>query len=129
MLSLTNRDLRKMKEQRLILSEKFNNSISTRIAVENLLKNIKTDELIIDFSDISFISSSAAHQMVIEIRLLEQRNINVKCENMNPDVSRMIELSKTDRKNLFTTIPAIKHSVINSNLDLSRLFLEGIQPD
>lgn len=129
MLSLTNRDLRKMKEQRLILSEKFNNSISTRIAVENLLKNIKTDELIIDFSDISFISSSAAHQMVIEIRLLEQRNINVKCENMNPDVSRMIELSKTDRKNLFTTIPSIKHSVINSNLDLSRLFLEGIQPD
>ncbi len=129
MLSLTNRDLRKMKEQRLILSEKFNNSISTRIAVENLLKNIKTDELIIDFSDISFISSSAAHQMVIEIRLLEQRNINVKCENMNPDVSRMIELSKTDRKNLFTTIPSIKHSIINSNLDLSRLFLEGIQPD
>jgi len=117
-----------MKEQRLILSEKFNNSISTRIAVENLLKNIKTDELIID-SDISFISSSAAHQMVIEIRLLEQRNINVKCENMNPDVSRMIELSKTDRKNLFTTIPSIKHSIINSNLDLSRLFLEGIQPD
>jgi len=129
LLSLTNRDLRKMKEQRLILSEKFNNSISTRIAVENLLKNIKTDELIIDFSDISFISSSAAHQMVIEIRLLEQRNINVKCENMNPDVSRMIELSKTDRKNLFTTIPSIKHSIINSNLDLSRLFLEGIQPD
>ena len=129
MLSLTNRDLRKMKEQRLILSKKFNNSISTRIAVENLFKNIKTDELIIDFSDISFISSSAAHQMVIEIRLLEQRNINVKCENMNPDVSRMIELSKTDRKNLFTTIPSIKHSVINSNLDLSRLFLEGIQPD
>lgn len=129
MLSLTNRDLRKMKEQRLILSKKFNNSISTRIAVENLLKNIKTDELIIDFSDISFISSSAAHQMVIEIRLLEQRNINVKCENMNPDVSRMIELSKTDRKNLFTTIPSIKHSIINSNLDLSRLFLEGIQPD
>lgn len=129
MLSLTNRDLRKMKEQRLILSEKFNNSISTRIAVENLFKNIKTDELIIDFSDISFISSSAAHQMVIEIRLLEQRNINVKCENMNPDVSRMIELSKTDRKNLFTTIPSIKHSIINSNLDLSRLFLEGIQPD
>lgn len=129
MLSLTNRDLRKMKEQRLILSEKFNNSISTRIAIENLFKNIKTDELIIDFSDISFISSSAAHQMVIEIRLLEQRNINVKCENMNPDVSRMIELSKTDRKNLFTTIPSIKHSVINSNLDLSRLFLEGIQPD
>jgi anti-anti-sigma factor len=118
-----------MKEQRLILSKKFNNSISTRIAVENLLKNIKTDELIIDFSDISFISSSAAHQMVIEIRLLEQRNINVKCENMNPDVSRMIELSKTDRKNLFTTIPSIKHSIINSNLDLSRLFLEGIQPD
>lgn len=129
MLSLTNRDLRKMKEQRLILSEKFNNSISTRIAIENLFKNIKTDELIIDFSDISFISSSAAHQMVIEIRLLEQRNINVKCENMNPDVSRMIELSKTDRKNLFTTIPSIKHSIINSNLDLSRLFLEGIQPD
>lgn len=129
MLSLTNRDLRKMKEQRLILSKKFNNSISTRIAVENLFKNIKTDELIIDFSDISFISSSAAHQMVIEIRLLEQRNINVKCENMNPDVSRMIELSKTDRKNLFTTIPSIKHSIINSNLDLSRLFLEGIQPD
>jgi len=129
LLSLTNRDLRKMKEQRLILSKKFNNSISTRIAVENLFKNIKTDELIIDFSDISFISSSAAHQMVIEIRLLEQRNINVKCENMNPDVSRMIELSKTDRKNLFTTIPSIKHSIINSNLDLSRLFLEGIQPD
>lgn len=114
-----------MKVQHLILSEKFSNSISTRTAVENLFKNLIADELIIDFSDINFISSSAAHQVVIEIKRLEDRKISVKCENLNSDVCRMMELSKTDRKNLFTLTPFIKHSVINSELDLEKLLLES----
>jgi anti-anti-sigma regulatory factor len=115
-----------MKKEVIILSNKFDRSISTRAAVKNLFKDIKPDELVIDFSSICFISSSAAHQMVIEIKRFEERNISVTCENVNVDVSRMMELAKTDRKNLFTMAPVINHYVIQSEKDLSKLLLGSV---
>jgi anti-anti-sigma regulatory factor len=110
-----------MKSVKIKLSNKFNRSISTRIAVENLFKDIYAEEIIIDFSDIYFISSSAAHQMVIEVKRLEKQNVKVNIENMTDDVFKMLELAKTDRKNIFTIKPFLKHYVISSGNDLSGL--------
>jgi anti-anti-sigma factor len=110
----------------IVLSNKFENSVSTRAAIENLFKDLIADEIVIDFSGITFISSSAAHQMVTEIKLLEKRNVKVTCNNIDKDVSRMLELAKTDRKNIFTVTPSIKHHVVNSEKDLSHLLSGGI---
>lgn len=111
-----------MKSARIILSSKFTRSVSTRAAIENLFKDLIADEIVIDFSDIHFISSSAAHQMVTEIKLLEKKNVKVICENTTEDVSKMLELAKTDRKNIFTVTPLIKHYVVRSESDLLELF-------
>lgn len=111
-----------MKSVRIILSSKFTRSVSTRAAIENLFKDLIADEVVIDFSDIHFISSSAAHQMVIEIKNLEKKCIKVICENSTDDVFKMLELAKTDRKNIFTVPPPIKHNVVRSESDLTRLF-------
>lgn len=111
-----------MKSERIILSSKFTRSISTRAAIENLFKGLLADEIVIDFSDIHFISSSAAHQMVTEIKLLEKKSVKVVCENETEDVFRMLELAKTDRKNIFTVTPIMKHQVVASESDLSKLF-------
>lgn len=115
-----------MKSEVFILSNKFDRSISTRVAVENLFKSLTADELVIDFTNICFISASAAHQMVIEIKLLDKKNVNVTCENMNYNISKMLELAKTDRKNIFTVTPQMKHTVIRSESDLSKLLLGAI---
>ncbi|NOY36343.1 MAG: STAS domain-containing protein [Chlorobi bacterium] len=96
-----------MNNKSIILKEKFDNSISSRAAIKNLF-NFDTDalkELAIDFSDIVFISSSVAHQLVMELRKLESLDIEVNFLNINEDVQRMINIAKTDRKNIFTTQP------------------------
>lgn len=112
-----------MKTISIILSKIFNSSISTRAAVENLFKDIDADEVVIDFLDISFISSSAAHQMVTEIKYLEKRQVKVYCENRAKDVFKMMELAKSDRKNIFTVVPHIKHHTIRTENDLSKFLL------
>jgi anti-anti-sigma regulatory factor len=115
-----------MKTTNVILSDKFERIVSTRVAVENLFKDIHSCNVIIDFLDIQFISSSAAHQMVLEIKRLEKEKSAVTCVNMNKDVYKMVELAKTDRKNLFTLEPLLKHNVINSEKDLKHFNLEII---
>ena len=100
-------EAKKMETKYLILKNKFDKIISTRAAVKNLFDlNFSTlEEFNIDFSDIVFISSSAAHQLVMELRKLESLDIEVNILNINKDVQRMINIAKTDRKNIFTTQP------------------------
>ena len=96
-----------MKVKNLILKKNFDRIISTRVAIENLFDFdvSAVDELTIDFSDITFISSSAAHQLVLELRKLKDLDIEINLLNVNEDVQRMINIAKTDRKNIFTTQP------------------------
>ena len=85
-------------------NELFDRSISTRSAIENLFSIDKTgiEEVVLDFTDISLISASAAHQIIIESKRLEEDHIQVNMINLNEHVNRMLELSKTDRKNILT---------------------------
>jgi anti-anti-sigma regulatory factor len=112
-----------MKSKNIILSKTFDGSISTRAAIENIFKDIIADEVVIDFLDIYFISSSAAHQIVMEVRDLEKKKVKVVTVNMDEDVYKMLELAKTDRKNIFTVLPIIKHCTINSENDLSKFLI------
>jgi hypothetical protein len=82
----------------------FDRSISTRSAIESLFSFDKTgiDEVNLDFADIILISASAAHQIVLEIKRLEVSHIQVNKINLDNHINRMLELSKTDRKNLLT---------------------------
>jgi anti-anti-sigma factor len=112
-----------MKTKMIILKEKFSHIISTRVAVENLFKfNAKSfTEIIIDFNEINFISSSAAHQVVIEMKTLKDLEVEVNIINVNDDVLRMINLAKTDRKNIFTTQKVSVCNALNKS-DLAHIF-------
>jgi anti-anti-sigma regulatory factor len=107
------------------LKSYFDRSISTRVAVQNLFRFDKRDieEVVVDFSEIHFVSSSASHQFYLEVKALEKDNIKVTVINVLSDVDRMLELAKTDRKNIFT-IQDVKHFDITSDKDLSELLLQ-----
>ena len=112
-----------MKVKKIILKKRFDKIISTRAAIDEVfsfdLSNL--EEISIDFADIFFISSSAAHQLVLKIREYEKRDIEVILLNMNDEVERMINIAKTDRKNIFTSQPVeIVEDV--SEKDLEDLF-------
>lgn len=104
----------------------FDRSISTRAAVQNLFSFDKrgVEEIVFDFSGIHFISSSASHQFILEVRELAKHNISVSYTNISSDVERMLELAKTDRKNIFT-VQNVRHFNVLSNKDLSN-FLLGV---
>jgi anti-anti-sigma regulatory factor len=107
------------------LSLHFDRSISTRVAVQNLFSFDKRgfEEIIFDFSDIHFISSSASHQFVMEVKELEKQSISVSYSSISDDVEKMLCLAKTDRKNIFT-VQEVKHLNVLSNKDLSSLLLK-----
>jgi anti-anti-sigma regulatory factor len=102
----------------------FDRSISTRSAIENIFAFDKTglDEIILDFSDIVLISASAAHQIIIETRKLESEKIKVNLINLDNHIYKMLELSKTDRKNIMTVQNFEKLTATRTS-DLSRFLL------
>jgi anti-anti-sigma regulatory factor len=105
-------------------SEFFDRSISTRSAIENLFNFDKAGlkEVVLDFADIYLISASASHQVILEIRELEKKDITVNLINIDKNVGRMLDLSKTDRKNILT-VQSIEHINIQSSSDLNKLLL------
>jgi len=106
------------------LNEFFDRSILTRSAIENLFNFVKTglNEVVLDFADIYLISASASHQVILEIRELEKNDIPVNLINIDKNVERMLNLSKTDRKNILT-VQSIEHYNIQSSDDLNKLLL------
>lgn len=85
-------------------NEFFDRSISTRSAIVSLFNFDRSiiEEVVLDFSEISLISASAAHQIIIEARKLEESSIRISMINLDDHVKRMLELSRTDRKNILT---------------------------
>ncbi len=113
-----------MDEFYIILSEKFSNSISTRSAVRAIFSSIEPvyDKIIVDFNGIDFISSSASHQFKLEADKLYSIGKELECVNASKNISRMLDLSKKDRKNIFT-IKDITHHEITNMEDLEGLLL------
>jgi len=107
------------------LKSYFDHSISTRVAVQNLFRfeNSEAEEIIFDFPGISFVSSSASHQFCLEVKKLVSQDKSVSFVNVISDVEKMLELAKTDRKNIFT-VQKVEHLNIKSENDLSELLLQ-----
>lgn len=77
------------------LSERFRNSIASRVAIINLfdveLSDIKTLE--VDFSDIAFVSRSATHQFVKEKERIEKKlHIKVDVPKLCKEVRKKFKL-------------------------------------
>jgi anti-anti-sigma regulatory factor len=73
-----------------------------------LLETYKHDSditLRFNFNQISFISRSAAQQLILEKKDLEKKRINIVFSNLETQINQMIELAahKLDRKKLETT--------------------------
>jgi|GEM_PF-1294040 len=77
------------------LSERFRNSIASRVAIINLfdveLSDVKTLE--VDFSDIAFVSRSATHQFIKEKERIEKElHIKVDFSNLCKEVRKNFEI-------------------------------------
>jgi len=108
------------------LNSFFIRDIFTRSAVEAVFNfpqdNLKLIEL--DFKDIYFISSSSAHQVVIEIDKLKRKKIEVKLINVNQDIDNMLKLASMPRKNIFT-LKEIEQKIYKSRDDLNHFLLSS----
>lgn len=113
-----------MKTVLVKLKQRLSENISTRSAIENIFafdkKNINS--AIFDFDGIRLISSSAAHQFFLEIKNLEKSNIEVKCNKVDSNVQRMLDLASKDRKNIFTH-QTVQHHKVNSRKELDKFLL------
>lgn len=113
-----------MRSFKIMFNEFFDRSISTRSAIENIFCFDIADisEVILDFTEINLISASAAHQIIIETRKLEDINIQVNMINLHNHVKRMLELSKTDRKNILT-LPHFKRYKLKNSEEINKFLL------
>jgi anti-anti-sigma regulatory factor len=114
-----------MKSLIINLRSKFSDSISTRAAVRNLFKEEykSYENIIIDFKEIEFISSSSSHQFKLEKDKLASIGITLEYINISNDISRMLDLAKTDRKNIFTLQDVTYHTASNME-EIETLLLE-----
>ncbi len=83
------------------LYDHYHNSVISRAAINNLfdvdLENLHS--INIDFKDISFISRSAAHQLMIQKRLLSEKNIKITFSNLSPKVEETLNIVEKDAQN------------------------------
>ena len=110
----------------MILSETLKESILSRSAIINLFNHIDTGKIQaieVDFDDISFISRSASHQLLIEERELEKKHIEVNFIKMTTEVKKMIE---TVKKSLSKPkeIPQIHQIRFSSQKKLEKYLLQ-----
>lgn len=77
------------------LSEHYKNSIASRAAIINLfdIDFLKIKSVEMDFSDISFASRSATHQLIKEKERLENKlHIKVSFSNLSAEIKKIFEL-------------------------------------
>ena len=85
------------KNTTITLSETLKESILSRSAIINLFSHIdtrKVQSVDVDFENITFVSRSASHQLIIEKRELEKENVEVAFVKMSTEVKKMIEVVK-----------------------------------
>lgn len=96
----------------IYLKDYFTNKISSRSSVEQVfskLKEINTDNIILDFSDITNISRSAAHQFIREWQsFTEDKNMHIELQSMNNNVKQMMEIAQNPDKRIYNNYNTIK---------------------
>lgn len=82
------------------LAKVFDKQISGRSAVNAVFSELNgVHHLILDFSDIQFISRSAAHQLISCVERAQQERISVETPFQSQSVSEMLQKVKISIKN------------------------------
>ncbi len=90
---------RKKTQKKLIISHLLASIISSRDVINILEKNIKKTNanlVILDFSNVKFISRSAAHALLLMREKLQPRK-DISFVNTNEDVSNMLRIVAANR--------------------------------
>ncbi len=110
----------------IILSNYFDENISSRASVVNLFKSNfdKVDQVQIDFANIDFISRSVAHQFLKEKkRLNKEFKISMKFQNENSSLDQLFSTVLQSIKNNSSTLVEAKSLKFSSTSDLSKFLL------
>ena len=99
-------------KQTIYLKDYFKNKISSRSSVEQIfskLKEVNSNNIILDFSDITNISRSAAHQFIREWQsFTKDKNMHIEWQSMNDNVKQMIEIAQNPNKRIYNNYNTIK---------------------
>ena len=110
----------------IVLSNYFDESISSRASVVNLFKSNfnKVDQVHIDFADIDFISRSVAHQFLKEKkRLRKEYKISMLFQNENASLDQLFATVLRSNKNNSSTLVEAKSLEFSSTSDLTKFLL------
>jgi anti-anti-sigma regulatory factor len=104
----------------------FSENISSRDAIALIFNRsfIPEQTVILDFSNVEFISRSAAHQLHVEIKRIEDFfNCNVVYVITNTEVSKLIEIVKKDINLSKVNSNEIKQIIFNTPDGLNEFLL------
>jgi anti-anti-sigma regulatory factor len=80
----------------LKLKNIFGDKISNRSLVESFFKDIieyiNNDNVVIDFSGITNVSRSAAHQFILELRAIDDSKFSIVFKNQRKEVKKIFDL-------------------------------------
>lgn len=89
----------------IYLNKHFNNKISSRSSVESVFQKLKNEDskkIVLDFSDITNISRSAAHQFIREWQAFtKDQNIDIELQRMNDNVKQMLTIAQNPNKRIY----------------------------
>lgn len=107
------------------LSEIYEKNVTSRASISSIIEKYRLSsdlKITFDFSQINFLSRSAAQQLILERDYFVNKNIKFEFTNIEFQVNKMLELaeSKLERKKI-----AVTHKQINS-IDELECFLCSI---
>lgn len=81
------------------LSSLFNEKINGRSSVKVLFQQVKDNKYVIfDFTDITFISRAAAHELAVLLEDYQKRDFTISFKNVTDDVNQMLDTITESRK-------------------------------
>lgn len=106
------------------VSKKLVDQINSRFSVSDLLKNAgASNHAIIDFKDITFISRSAAHQLLTEIETLQNKGVEITFKNLSPEAEVMLNQVSASRRTNYKRATFVNRRSFASEQELDDFLL------
>jgi len=106
------------------LSDYFNNQINSRSAVSSFLnQKIDKENVILDFSDINFISRATAHELLSSVDKFANRGVKITFTNLNSQVESIIDKVDASRKDSFKKATFVNRISFSSEKEFNNFLL------
>ena len=106
------------------VSKQLVDQINSRSSVSNLLQDAhNADHAVIDFKNISFISRSAAHQLLTEIEILQNKGVDITFSNLGPELEAMLDQVSSSRKTNYKRATFVKRRSFASEQEFEDFLL------